>query len=292
VFRAHDNRVHNGSHRIALGLLLALAVSGSCSNSPAKEQARRRPAKAPANASPVAVLVSRSTVGAKVRYSYRIANGSAFPIANIKVGFDRDNAVSQILNVPGGWQSAVPPESSCTSPTGWTIQFVSVEGDSAGFYEWDTDDPAKMVPGGQSLSGFSVAMDKFDNTYEQGSWTAYTTSEDAPYFTGPIERDPTSGVDPGGVSFSKRIVIDSNPGGGGMKARLSLERDEPFSATIFDVQGRVVRKLAVPSKGHAGQNAIAWDGLTANGAKAASGTYFLRIRTKTDDLYARFVILR
>ena len=57
---------------------------------------------------------------------------------------------------------------------------------------------------------------------------------------------------------------------------------------IFDVSGRRVRRLDVPS----GESRIAWDGRGTSGAPVASGVYLARLLEGNTRMDARVVVLR
>jgi hypothetical protein len=67
-----------------------------------------------------------------------------------------------------------------------------------------------------------------------------------------------------------------NPSSGPLRIRFSLERGGAARLEIFDVQGRVVRRL-VEGALAAGPHAVTWDGRDDAGRPAASGLYFYRL---------------
>lgn len=66
--------------------------------------------------------------------------------------------------------------------------------------------------------------------------------------------------------------------GSEMRFELVLAQPSPVSADVFDVRGRIVRSVAHGTY-PAGRHSFAWDGRSASGAVAASGTYLLRVRS-------------
>jgi flagellar hook assembly protein FlgD len=48
-----------------------------------------------------------------------------------------------------------------------------------------------------------------------------------------------------------------------------------WNADIYDLRGRLVRRLDVPSG--AGAGSLTWDGTNTNGTAASSGVYFVRL---------------
>ncbi len=70
--------------------------------------------------------------------------------------------------------------------------------------------------------------------------------------------------------------------------RLALPESSPVRVDVFDVNGRRVRTLAdeeLPS----GVHLLAWDGRSAGGAPVASGIYFARLRTSSDERVVKLV---
>ena len=68
------------------------------------------------------------------------------------------------------------------------------------------------------------------------------------------------------------------------------ERQVPVSVDIFDVRGRLVRRLAaiiVP-----GETWAEWDGRDDFGAPAAPGTYYLAIRSRAGTHTAKLILVR
>jgi hypothetical protein len=63
---------------------------------------------------------------------------------------------------------------------------------------------------------------------------------------------------------------------------------------IFDVRGRVVRKLAVPGDGSfdPGVHTLHWRGNTDAGRPAASGVYFYRLKAGGRIATRKLVLLR
>jgi serine protease AprX len=86
-----------------------------------------------------------------------------------------------------------------------------------------------------------------------------------------------------------------NPGVGGTDIPFTLGGSgEPTPATlrIFDTRGRLVRTLIDSPQATARQYVIHWDGKTETGTKAATGTYFYRLRAAGQEFVRRLVLLR
>lgn len=82
---------------------------------------------------------------------------------------------------------------------------------------------------------------------------------------------------PPGPSLPKRFALYTptpNPSAAGANVTFDLPRASAVSLHLYDVNGRVVRRLAEGSR-EAGQYHVAWDGHTESGAIAPPGVYLL-----------------
>jgi hypothetical protein len=78
-------------------------------------------------------------------------------------------------------------------------------------------------------------------------------------------------------SLPKRYALyapSPNPSAAGANVTFDLPRATPVALRLYDVNGRVVRRLAEGSR-DAGQYHVAWDGRTESGAVAQPGIYLL-----------------
>jgi M6 family metalloprotease-like protein len=73
--------------------------------------------------------------------------------------------------------------------------------------------------------------------------------------------------------------------------RFDLERQASVDLAVYDVSGRLVRRLIAAERQPAGRHVIAWDGRDASGRRMASGVYFLRLETGTLTDTRRVVLL-
>jgi subtilisin family serine protease len=83
----------------------------------------------------------------------------------------------------------------------------------------------------------------------------------------------------------------SNPGAGAMRFTLALPAAGEVEASVYDLGGRRVRRLAAGSPA-AGVHALAWDGRDEAGTRSGSGLYFVRASTPYGALVLRFAIVR
>lgn len=178
---------------VLTSLCAAVFVAAGSSKAASDLKAGARETTSEAASAPVQVYVSKQTVGGGVRYHYRVANGSAFPIKGLTVGYDRETAQAYLNLLPAGWtEDSGTPSSSLSAPQGWSSQFTPTEEDSLGMVEWTTMDDSKALLGGQSASGFEVLVPQADNGYESGHWTVYTMSPDTPSYSGVLVAEMVS----------------------------------------------------------------------------------------------------
>ena len=73
--------------------------------------------------------------------------------------------------------------------------------------------------------------------------------------------------------------------------QFALTKAENASVAVYDISGRLVRNLhrGVLS---AGERSMTWDGRNDGGRAVASGTYFLRVQTPTQELSSKLFRLR
>ena len=72
----------------------------------------------------------------------------------------------------------------------------------------------------------------------------------------------------------------------------ALPSDGPVWATVYDMAGRRVRRFYNGESLPAGPHTVAWDGNDDGGAPAASGIYFVRVRTASETRTVKAVLMR
>jgi len=83
------------------------------------------------------------------------------------------------------------------------------------------------------------------------------------------------GAGAGHLDFS----IGPNPFHDATEIRFSLPRRGEVDATVFDIMGREVRRLAAGQLFEAGAQSLRWDGRVNGGRAAGPGVYFVRVKT-------------
>jgi hypothetical protein len=109
----------------------------------------------------------------------------------------------------------------------------------------------------------------------------------------PVKFSIVTGADSENVPKPFRIVsVSPNPFNPATAIHFTLPAEMTVTAEIWSVTGAKVRVLAHDTRFGAGNNRIEWDGRTDQGTAAASGIYFVRIRTRLGVLVSRAVLLK
>lgn len=85
--------------------------------------------------------------------------------------------------------------------------------------------------------------------------------------------------------------VAPTPSSSSMTIAFSLDAPSPFTLVVLDASGRLVATLLDGTAG-AGEHAVTWGGRDAEGARVASGVYFLRLATPAGGDAARAVLVR
>jgi len=102
------------------------------------------------------------------------------------------------------------------------------------------------------------------------------------------------GVDePDGLGSERvsALAIHPNPANPTVTIEFALVATESVTLEVFDVSGRKVRSL-LSTELPAGTHSERWDGMTEDGRRAASGVYFVVLRTKDGTRTGKTVLLR
>ena len=126
-------------------------------------------------------------------------------------------------------------------------------------------------------------------------WFAYT-----PWLT-PSGNAPALGdvvIAPAGVAVDPRAeggsialaVPEPTPAQGTQTMAFRLAESEVVDLSVYDVRGRLVRRLAEGQR-RAGPQSVVWDGTDASDTRVPGGIYFARLATKQDTRVRQFVRL-
>ena len=105
------------------------------------------------------------------------------------------------------------------------------------------------------------------------------------------ETDPATDAPAGAgihASTALRVRAQPNPSSGAISFEMAGRGASPAELKIYDTSGRLIDERSVAAT----QSRVAWDGRTREGAPAASGIYFARIREERRTALTRFVLLR
>jgi hypothetical protein len=88
------------------------------------------------------------------------------------------------------------------------------------------------------------------------------------------------------------VSVVPNPFNPSTTVRFTLPRAMPVTADVWSVTGARVRALADEKTFGAGANQLRWDGRNDEGSPAASGVYFIRVKTQLGEKVTRAVLLK
>jgi hypothetical protein len=83
----------------------------------------------------------------------------------------------------------------------------------------------------------------------------------------------------GGGAARATFSIGPNPFHDATEIRFSLSRRGEVDATIYDIMGREISRLANGRMLEAGEQVLRWDGRAGGGRTAGPGVYFVRVKT-------------
>ncbi|HET9327814.1 MAG TPA: FlgD immunoglobulin-like domain containing protein [Candidatus Eisenbacteria bacterium] len=118
-------------------------------------------------------------------------------------------------------------------------------------------------------------------------------------FTFDVPRSFAAAGDEGTVGVGSREPVPAgwlsdpwpNPSSGRVAFRLSVPTGNPWRAAIYDLSGRLVRRLH-DGDSSAGSITLTWDGRDLNGSPVPDGVYFLRASLDGKSVSRRLVRLR
>lgn len=92
---------------------------------------------------------------------------------------------------------------------------------------------------------------------------------------------------------ARRLVLGNHPNPFNPLTRITfaVDRDGPAVLAVYDVQGRLVRRLAVGAL-TAGEHTVVWDGADDAGRRVGSGVYFARLAAGGEAVQRKMVMLK
>jgi hypothetical protein len=138
---------------------------------------------------------------------------------------------------------------------------------------------------------------------ELGAWVEITTSVDVvanvicgdvTHFSDFALMEPTGPVEVPEPPPTLLLLYPCapNPTRGQARLRYDLPVASPVRLDVFDLQGRLVRRLEPGSRVEAGRHVVPWDGRGSRGERLRAGVYFLRLEAMGAQQVRRFVIAR
>ena len=166
-------------------------------------------------------------------------------------------------------------DTSGSAPVSWEI-FTRPNGDSGAGSYLGSSVSAEFLDGAEpGVSEYRVQA--IDAQGHAGGWSAWASQ-------------PATAVSPAPRRFAVGQPYP-NPFNPSTRLRFTLGRSSRVQAEIFDVQGRRVRGLS-DREYAAGEHELHWDGRDDLGSVAASGVYFLRLRSDEGEAGRRLLLLK
>jgi hypothetical protein len=134
-------------------------------------------------------------------------------------------------------------------------------------------------------SGFRILADGVSEVVSDGEVVA--TALDGNY----LVRVSSTSVTPSGPGAGLRLRAFPNPFNPSVRVSFTTATRGRVDADIFDAAGRFVVRMAGDIR-PAGEHAMEWNGRDRAGRPAASGVYFLRVRTASAHETLKLVLLR
>jgi len=91
-----------------------------------------------------------------------------------------------------------------------------------------------------------------------------------------------------GVTVHQNVPNPFNPS---TRISFDLQQREDVSISVYDVKGRLVHTL-FDGVLEAGPHSVDWDGTSAEGTRVSSGVYLYVVRTSTETVSRRMVLLK
>jgi uncharacterized membrane protein len=101
----------------------------------------------------------------------------------------------------------------------------------------------------------------------------------------------STGIEESPAQVTSRVHAYPNPTRGETTLSLSIPRSGGVDLAVYDISGRLVKKLVTGSV-EAGQQEVYWDGRDASGIEVTSGIYFCRLTTEDTRETRKITVLR
>ena len=136
-----------------------------------------------------------------------------------------------------------------------------------------------------AISGMTVGSGKNDRNFSPSTYFAY-------FLMSWLGADVVSAVDD--VPGAGRVTVAAHPNPFNPSTTIAFElpRAAEVSLDIYDLQGRLVRRLLDESPYIAGRHQQVWDGRDAAGRVASSGVYFYRFAAGAEKRVGKLTLLK
>ncbi|MCK9996107.1 MAG: T9SS type A sorting domain-containing protein [Candidatus Krumholzibacteria bacterium] len=139
-----------------------------------------------------------------------------------------------------------------------------------------------MLPGGPSFEFIDSAAPPDPCDY----WLRLTDASENHSWYGPVSVEKAG-------SFTSGLSIEAvwpNPAAGSTTIRFSIPINETARLDVYDLRGRLVRRLRQDAGGSGALEAV-WDTRDDRGVRVASGTYFLRLSSQSRVVTKKAIVL-
>lgn len=115
---------------------------------------------------------------------------------------------------------------------------------------------------------------------------------DRPEFVGLLYDPPATGADGVPIAASRLLGASPNPFNPQTAIAYELAQAGAVTLRVYDLRGRLVRRLLEATPQSAGRHATAWDGRAEDGSRLPSGVYLCRLRAPGLDAAIKAVLLK
>ncbi len=123
------------------------------------------------------------------------------------------------------------------------------------------------------------------------NFTVYSNATNSPTVI-PVSMDIVTAIGDDAPMPFRIVSVVPNPFNPSTTVRFTLPKAMLVTADVWSVTGARVRALAEERTFGAGANQLRWDGRNDQGSPAASGVYFIRVKTQLGEKVTRAVLLK
>ena len=136
-----------------------------------------------------------------------------------------------------------------------------------------------------AISGMTVGSGKSDKAFSPSTYLAY-------FLLSWLGADVVSGIDDVPGVGQVTVAAHPNPFNPSTTIAFELPRAAEVSLDIYDLQGRLVRRLLDESPYVSGAHKQVWDGRDGDGRVTSSGVYFYRFATGDQKRVGKLTLLK